>query len=96
MNEHAITQLVGRPVVIRRSLLNAFQEFVPISEHFFLFSTKIMAGKFPEFFLRKFSGKPLLYLSGNFPTHNPREMSYVDEPSEPSVSKNTPLRCLRY
>jgi len=78
MNEQAITQLAGRSVVARRSPLNIFQEFVPISGHSFCISTKFMARKFPEFFLLKFSGKAWLFFR-KFPEKFRRKFPEVSQ-----------------
>jgi len=55
----ATAPLAGRSVMAGRSRIKRFLfQFQNIS---LIFPKKIMAGKFPEFFRRKFSGKSLLF-----------------------------------
>jgi len=58
----ATAQLAGKGLQWH-DVFNAFQKFVPISEHLFYLSTKFTTRKFPEFFLRRFSGKSLLFFT---------------------------------
>ena len=79
MNEQATAQLAGRSVVAGSPALNTFQKFVPISEHFFLSFTKLMARNFQNFSCVNFPENQLFFwkFSEKFHRKFPNSQPYL-------------------